>query len=181
MVLVSSLVAVASAAPAARASFIGLNYSLTLDNPTIGQIFLGPSTGTVGAGVEVADMFGTSHDIGADTIRIAENPGSNSFYGSAAFAGYHYTFTGAPVITGVSLDPSGIGFVPTVTFDADEIFVNFSGAAVPPGQFSLLNVTFAADPAGGVGAVPLPAAIWPGLLLGSGMVVNRHRRARRPG
>lgn len=179
--LVSSLVAVASAAPMARAGFMGEGYTVTLDYPAIGTTYQGPFTGTVGAGTEIASLFGTSQDIGDDTILITEKPGNQSVYTLSAFSGYHYTFTGAPVITGASLDPSSTGFAPIVTFDADEIFVNYGGAFVNPGDFSLIDVTFApaqVGPGGG-SSVPVPAAIYPGLLLGGGMVANRLRRDRR--
>jgi len=175
-VMLGAVALLAIAAPSASAGFIGSSVTGTAEFPTIGSVFLGPATTIVGAGIEFPGNL-TAANIDIDDTTIKFTFPTTSLGGGPPFTGWHFKFTGAPVITGATVDGSSTALPGAVTFDDDEIFVNYIGGTTSftSGDFALLNISFA--PAGGPGAVPLPLAVWAGLALG-GVVVARRTKLK---
>jgi hypothetical protein len=165
------------AAPAARAGFIGSSVSLTYYLPDTATVFQGPNVAMVSAGVEYPNYFPVagSIDISDTTIKISSASGTQ--YSPAAFNGEVFTFTGADVITGVTADASSTFSPVNISFTANTITLNYAGVADPGGTFSLLDVTFAA--AGPGPGVPLPPAVWGGLLAGLAAIAAAARMKLR--
>ena len=151
-----------TAAPTARAGFIGSTVSVVVAFPNTGSVIAGPTSALVGPGIEFV-AFARSYldgtiDVADNSIKITQLDGGS--YSSASFSGPIFTFTGAPTITGVSLDGSS-SFAPfAFSFTDNTVSVNFQGTFPPDiGVFSQLDVTFAPTTSG----VPLPPAFWPAL------------------
>ena len=89
-------------------------------------------------------------DVSASQITYFTN--ENTGYGSAAFNGFQLSFSGAPPITNVVLDGASTLVPVGITFDANNVFLNFEGLSVSSTQFSTVDVTFGSE-------TPLPAAL----------------------
>jgi hypothetical protein len=133
-------------------------------------------TATVGPGIEFPegsfvstsgelDAVPVNIDFGATTLDISYTATATA--ASGGFNGFVFTFAGAPVITGVSADPTST-YSPVLSFNANTIFVNEAGLELTPASHLLVNIS----------AVPEPAAY--ALLLGGlGLVgLTRWRRYR---
>ena len=162
-----------TAAPTARAGFIGSTVSVVQAFPNTGNIIGGPTSALVGPGIEFV-AFAPAHldatiDVADNSIKITQL--NATIFTPLPFNGAIFTFTGAPTITGLSLDGSS-SFAPfAFTFTGNTVSVNFQGTTPPSvGAFSQLNVNFA--PVGS--AVPLPPAFWTALA-GVGMGCWRMR------
>jgi hypothetical protein len=112
-------------------------------------------TATVGAGIEFP--IGSFVDIvsGAETVPASIDFGANSLlitYAEAAtaspgvFNGYAFTFTGAPAIVAVAIDP-GSTYFPVLTFNQNTIFVNEAGLELTPASRLLVNISAVPEPA----------------------------------
>lgn len=131
-------------------TLLGSQVTLTVDSPTIGNAISVPVTETVGPGTTFPsgsivgiDVIGVNIDVGATTIDIDYDEAATASTGT--FNGYVFDFSGAPVITSVSLDPSskfnssqvGLGFGP------DQVTVNVEGLSFTPSTSILLDLTLA--------------------------------------
>ncbi len=119
-------------------------------------------------------MGGTTID-----IKFNGNPGGTGL--TASFLGYVFDFSGAPAITGVSLDPSSTytSSQAVLGFTADEVSVNLEGQTAASGDEVLVDVSLASSTGGGGGpaTVPEPATLpLVGLSLASLCVFLRRRR-----
>jgi hypothetical protein len=108
----------------ARAGFIGSSVTGTVESPFGGLVLSGPLTATVGPGVEFNFTGFATADVGDASITLSRTAGPGIAFVLSS-SGFHFTFTGAPAITGVTRDPGGTMVAPGITFDADEIFLDF--------------------------------------------------------
>ncbi len=148
--------------------------TLTGDYPTLGTALTNSVTETVPATFTSSEftvppgffLFGFTITVSATTIDIAfnGNPGGTASF--VPFDGYVFNFTGAPAITGVSLDsastlPSsevGLGFT------SNEVSVNLEDDTVGAGSSVIIDLTSAAGPPP---SVPEPPSLH---LLGVGLL-----------
>jgi hypothetical protein len=112
------------------------------------------ATATVGPTIEYPQGTFTSLSSSLDVVPVAIDVGSNyidlrySAGGTTAaggFNGFVFSFTGAPAITAVSLDPTST-YSPVVTFDADTIYVNEAGLTLTSTSRAMINVTAVPEP-----------------------------------
>lgn len=132
----------------------------------------------VGAGVEFPEGSLTSLDPLLDPVPVAIDVGSSTIdidYAAGGttppggFNGFVFSFTGAPAILSVSLDPAST-YTPVVTFEGNSIFVNEAGLTLTATSRALINVT----------PVPEPET-WATMMGGLGLVSLLARRRRKGG
>lgn len=126
-------------------------------------------TATVGAGIEFPDgsfeaiggeqeTIPVTIDVGATTLDLSYSATATASPG--AFNGFVFTFAGAPVLTGVSADPSST-YSPVLSFNENTIFVNEAGLEITPSSRVLINISAVPEPAtfalllGGLGLLGL--------------------------
>lgn len=139
-------------------------------------------TQTVGPGTEFPTGSFTSLSSGLAPLPVAIDVGSAyielnySGAGVAApggFNGFVFTFTGAPTITGATLDPVST-YAPVVTFSGNQVFVNEAGLNIGATSMAMIDLTTAGTPTPPP-PVPEPAA-FALLLAGLGLLGMRVRR-----
>jgi hypothetical protein len=157
----------AMAALAQASSLIGSQVTLTGDYPTLGTALTNSVTETVSATFTDSQftvppgffLFGFNTVVGGTTIDIKFNgkPGGTAL--NVPFDGYVFDFSGAPAITGVSLDPSSTytSSQAVLGFTADEVSVNLKGQTAASGDEVLVDLTLAGG--GGPSTVPEPATL----------------------
>ena len=181
---ISTAVLTMAAAPS-YAGFMGTTIHGEYLFPDNGTTFMDLGDAMVGAGAEFSISFDSTItvDFSDSTIAIDIAGGSTPFT-AAAFNGFHFSDTSglADAITQVSLvtthnfafDASGI------SFDANNIFLNFQGLDVVPDSSLLLAVNFDGDtPSLAInsgGGTPVPA---PGTFALVSLGVAGLRRIRR--
>ena len=111
-------------------------------------------------------------DIGASSIRL--DLYDSGVTRSGTFNGFVFSFSQAPVIAQVSVDPTSTVVPTTVSFTENSVLLHVSDVPYVAGDHLTLNVVFAPVPEAGPGA--LLAA---GLLLLVGRVRSRRSRAGR--
>jgi len=108
-----------------------------------------------------------SIDIGPTTLSL--DLFTSGVTNSGAFNGFIFSFTGAPSIIGVAVNPAS-SLVPTSAFyNSNEIFLHFDAVPYSVGSNVTLDVTLQ--------PVPLPAAAW---LFGSALLGLAGMGRRRP-
>lgn len=139
---------------AVQASFIGHTVRAEYKYPDLGTVFLGnQQDAVVGAGVEFPSIFfGSSVDISANQILI--NHVNLSYASGTPFDGFVFSdLLGLlPTITSASLNSTNIAAFDAsrITFDADTVFALHGGiGSTLPGDFVLIDVTFASVPEAG--------------------------------
>ena len=145
-------------ANAGAATFIGSQVTGTLLFPDISTQYVppvGPVT-VVDPGQEFpSNIFVPGRlfalDINASQITYFTNEAVT--YGTSAFNGFKLSFSGAPPIVNVTLNGASTLVPVDISFDTNDVFLNLSGLAVTPAQFSVVDVTF------GTIETPLPAAL----------------------
>lgn len=155
----------------AKAGLIGETVSVDYHWPTLGSVYISSGNAVVGAGVEFAGIggFGPAADIADDSFTITYNQQWN-LAGSGPFDGLVLSSLTAD-ITGISIGSNTFGFVPTVTFDSQHVYVNQFGAAFLPAGGSLtVNLEFAAE------AVSEPGML---ILMGLGLAGLGYARRKR--
>jgi hypothetical protein len=174
----AALAAIASVAGAstASASIVGETVNVTARFPDSTTVFANPGNRVVSGGVEytlgsfAAYNPSFSVDVTGQSLIIASTGGVA--FASADFNGFVLDLTSSTQFLSASVDP-GSSLLPTsLSFDSDEIFVNFAGLTRLDGFSTTINFTTNA-----ASAVPEPTT-WAMMLIGFGAVGYSMRRGR---
>lgn len=165
------------AAPASAASIIGETVNVSARYPTSQSIYSNPGDRVVTDGVEYATGAFANYN-GSFSVDVRDNSfviNSNSpiFFGTAAFNGFVLQLRSVTQFVSASVDPTSDLNPVDLSFDSDEIFVNFSGAQSSAPWSTTIN--FGTD---AVAAVPEPAT-WLLMLMGFGAVGFGMRRSKQ--
>jgi len=140
--IATALLLCAIIAPATWADTLtGQSGTVSFDSPSLGAVYDGPYSFTVPAAVAVAGGR-IQNSIGATTIDITFTTYNNAVCSSCSFIGEVFNFPGF-TISGVSGSES---FPAVVTFDANDIYVNFLGYDVSPSDYVDITVTGTVTP-----------------------------------
>lgn len=153
-----------SAVPAFSSSLTGSQVTGTLFFPNLSTVFSGPLTAIVGPTVEFpAGTLAFDGSLDITDSQIIWTATLNENYGAGAFNGFELVFSGAPTITGVSLD-SGTTLTPVSfsTMGGNVVLLNLEGLTAVAGQKTILDVTTSSP-----STTPEPTAI---VLLATGLL-----------
>jgi len=153
----------------ARAGFIGNTVHAEYLFPDTSSVFMDLGDASVGAGPEFSFSFDSDITVDFSDTNIAITIlNGNSSFNAASFNGFHFfdVFAAIDPITNVALtSTNNFSFNASgITFDADNIFLDFQGLDVLPDSSLALAVTFASGP----GPTGLPEPVSP-VLIGLGM------------
>jgi hypothetical protein len=95
---------------------------------------------TTATGVQALPV---SIDVGGSTILLSYTAGGTTPPGG--FNGYAFTFTDAPTITAVTLDPSST-YSPVVSFNGNVVYVNEAGLTLGSTATALVNISAVPEP-----------------------------------
>jgi hypothetical protein len=109
-------------------------------------------SGTVPASFPQGSLTGSKGDMSPIPVsldvaagQITLTSGGTFQAAGGSFNGYVYTFSGAPAITKVTVDPlTSPSLVPTISFTSTSIDVNVSGLQYATGGKQILDITTAA-------------------------------------
>ena len=110
---------------------------------TVGPAIEFPS-GTFATLSNQLETIAANVDFSANALEISYTGTATALPG--AFNGFVFSFTAAPTITGVSIDPSST-YSPVLSFNANTIFVNEAGLALTPESRLLVNISAVPEPA----------------------------------
>jgi hypothetical protein len=154
------------------ADLIGSNVTATLYYPNLSTVFAGPQGPVVvGPGIEFPSLAfdGTLDVTGTQIIWTAT---SSQLYGSGAFNGFDLVFTGAPTITGVTVNSSTTLSPTSFSFAGNDVKLNLAGLSATVGQKTILDIQTSAS------AVPEPSLLAPVGLMLAVLVVYKRRLFR---
>ena len=148
-------------APPAKASLQGATVTIAAycctAPPSAANQISNTVSGTVPASFPQGSLKGSKGDITTIPVTIDVTAGQltvtsgGSFQAAGgSFNGYVYTFSGAPAITNVTVDPvTSQALAPIgITFTSNSVTVNVSGLNYPNGARQILDVTTAAGSTG---------------------------------
>ena len=166
----ASVLAMAIAAPANAALLLGKTIQLSYLFPDQGSIFEGPNNNTVGTTGDTV-FFGLVHATPGDRTLTVTLPGFSGGFSGGSFNGVrlHDAFNTVAAFTSVTVSSLSnvAGFdASRVSFDADNIYLNFSGLNIRSDFFAQVDIG---------GGVPEPAA-WALMIAGFGLVGAAARR-----
>lgn len=126
------------------AGLLGSSVTTTGHYPNLSTIYAGPDgPHTVGASIEFpVGSLAPSGSLDVTDTQIIWTASFGVQYGAGAFNGFKLVFSGAPTITGVSVDPSSTitptGFSSTAT----EVYLDLASAYAPTaGSQVILNIS----------------------------------------
>lgn len=164
------------AAPASAASIIGETVNVSARYPTTESVYSNPGDRIVTDGVEYATgafaNYNSSFSVDVRDNSFVINSNSPTFFGIAPFNGFVLQLRSLTQFLSASVDPTSSLNPVSLSFDSDEIFVNFSGAGTSSPWSTTINFTTDA-----VAAVPEPST-WMLMLLGFGAVGFAMRRSK---
>jgi hypothetical protein len=157
------------AASLANAGFIGKTVTGQHLFPDLATVFE-TSDATVGAGTEFSMLGGLYTVDVSDTNLVFNIFGQGYSFTPATFNGFHLFDTNGTIdaIVNVTIDSSNLaGFDPSrISFDANNIWVNFQSLSLDPASTVSLNVAFATTQPPNPNPTPEPATL---ALLGLGL------------
>lgn len=145
----AALAIVASAGAAQAALLDGKTVSFTYLFPTISTVYGSPADGNyvVGAGVEIPNGFccGFEGTLNLSDTNILADFIASTFYTGTSFNGFRISDVNSTIgdFTGVTINglTNMVGFdASRVTFDANNIWVNWQGLAFNPDTFVSLDI-----------------------------------------
>jgi hypothetical protein len=152
----SLAVAMVGGLPAANADLAGarrLRWAYCCDSPTPPDLISNVLTGTAPVNFPVGSLTSAgppftvieaSVDVTAD--QIIETAAESFRNNTGSFNGAFYTFSGAPAITDVTVDPMSTYVPVSVSFTSNSIVVNDAGLTVAAGAMQVLDITTASGP-----------------------------------
>jgi hypothetical protein len=154
----------------ARADLIGSHVTGTLYYPNLSTVFAGPvGPVVVGPGIEFPSLAfdGTVDVTGSQIIWTAT---LSVIYGAGAFNGFDLLFSGAPMITNVTVNGSTTLPPVSFSFTGNDVKFNLAGLTATAGQKTFLDIQTSAS------AVPEPATGFMTFLVLLGFISHRVRR-----
>ena len=177
LTLVVGILATVAAPVANAALLMGNTVSFTYLFPNISTVIGVPADGNyvVGAGVEIPNGFAVGEgSLDISNSNILADFSSSGGYGLALFHGFRITDVNGTIasFTSVSVDAitNMVGFdASRVSFDADNIWVNWQGLGFTPNTFVSINI--------GGGTVPEPTslALFAAALFAAGVLRRKAR------
>jgi len=148
--VVSILLSVFAALPA-QAGFMGQTVHADYLFPDTGSVFTDLGDAVVGAGAEFSLTFASTITADfSDSSILVTIFGADSSFTSAAFNGFHFSDvlnTIAPIANITVAATNNFAFSSAdISFDADNIFLNFQDLVVSPDSALTLAVTFVPEP-----------------------------------
>ena len=177
--LIALLIASGTSIPA-QAGLIGDSVHLYSVFPTSGTIDLDMGTATVGAGIEYlpASFSDRSNaftlDITNSQIILTYVLTSPNAFTALAFNGFKLSFLTGPSLISVAADISSTFNPVSLSLVGGDLFMDYSGVTVSPGQVSIINVSSAAST-----SVPEPGTLTLFATALAGLVAVRRRRKAR--
>jgi hypothetical protein len=151
----------------ARADLIGSHVTGTLYYPNLSTVFAGPvGPVVVGPGIEFPSLAfdGTVDVTGSQIIWTAT---LSVIYGAGAFNGFDLLFSGAPMITNVTVNGSTTLPPVSFSFTGNDVKFNLAGLSATAGQKTILDIQTSAS------AVPEPATGFMTFLVLLGFISHR--------
>ena len=148
--------------------------------PVAADLFTNVLSGTVPVNFPLGSIFSvTTLEVIPSSFDVTANQAIQTVFESAlnisgSFNGAVYTFSGAPPITDVTVDPMSTYLPVSVSFTTDSIAVNDAGVSVAAGAMQILDITTSGPPV----SAPEPSTL---ALLGgglAGLLLFRRRAAR---
>ncbi|MGH9723051.1 MAG: PEP-CTERM sorting domain-containing protein [Bryobacteraceae bacterium] len=148
-----ALILAASSSSVVKATLLGETVRLTHELPNVGAIFGGPIDVVVGPGVEAPLFIGIySVDLDDTDVLVTFPNSCCGGFGNTAFNGLHMFDVNGTIgdILSVTINPATLlaGFnASRITFDANNIYVNFAGLNPNPStDLVALDITAAPEP-----------------------------------
>lgn len=152
-----------------HAGLMGSGVTVTAYYPDLSTIYAGPDgPHTVGASLEFpAGSLAASGSLDVTDTQVIWTAAFGVTYGAGAFNGFKLVFSGAPSITGVSVDPSSTITPTGYSSTATEVYLDLASAhATTTGSQVVLNIATAGTPTPDAGVGLLGTAGVLGLLAG---------------
>ena len=155
-----------------HAGLIGSTVSAKLYYPNLSTVFSSAGPTTVSGSVEFpAGTLAASGGVDVTDTQVIWTAAFSVTYGSGAYNGIVLTFSGAPVITNVTVNGSTTINPVSTGFSSNTVMFDLAGRSVLTGQKTILDVQT------GAAAVPEPATgLLSGVLAILGVAVRRRRR-----
>jgi len=131
----------------------GQTVRVTHDAPSIGTPISGPFDAVVGPGLEVPSILGFYSADLSDTnifLDFTQFPSASAAFSGAAFNGFHLFDLNStiPTFLSATINSTNVAGLDAsrVTFDANNIYINFQGLTVTPSSRVSVDITAVPEP-----------------------------------